>query len=387
MRGGPKNVLLLVRELTIGGCERDLTKMALGLDRSRFVPHVGCFHPNGHRGDELRAAGIPILKLPVQSFYSLSTITAARLMGRYLREHRIQVVHAYDVPTDIFAVPVAKFYGVPAIVSCQLSFRWMYTPLYQCFLRFTDRFADVVVANSKAVQRHLIEDEHLPPERTNVCYNGVETDVFHPEPRQRQAAVADAPLVIGSVCALRREKRIDLLLEAFAKVRSLRPGIKLLLVGSGAMQAELEHQRRALGLESDCVMEPAKSEVADWMRSMDIFVTCSDSESFPNALLEAMACGCAVVGSNVGGIPELVEDTRSGLIFPPGDAGELAAKLACLIENPEYRQRLAQAAATRAEREFSMEKAVERTQNLWDRLLESHYGILNEDKRADRSVA
>ena len=81
----------MVRELTIGGCERDLTKLAKHLDRAQFTPYVGCFHPNGYRADELREAGIPIVEFPVRSFYSYSALRAARIMrGNFLREHQIQ---------------------------------------------------------------------------------------------------------------------------------------------------------------------------------------------------------------------------------------------------------------------------------------------------------
>src|SRR5438093_4525815 len=93
----PCPVLLMVRELGIGGCERDLTKIAKGLNRDLFEPHVGCFHSEGLRTEELRAGGIPIIRFPVRSFGSLSALTGALQMGRYLDRHAIRLVHAFDV--------------------------------------------------------------------------------------------------------------------------------------------------------------------------------------------------------------------------------------------------------------------------------------------------
>src|SRR6202030_2533352 len=104
-------ILLMVRELGIGGCERDLTKLAKGLDRARFEPHVGCFQENGLRSEELRAAGIPIVRFPVGSFGSWSALAGARQMGAYLRAHRIGLGHAFATPTDIFAAPAARAYA------------------------------------------------------------------------------------------------------------------------------------------------------------------------------------------------------------------------------------------------------------------------------------
>jgi L-malate glycosyltransferase len=367
----PVPVLLAVRELTIGGCERDLTKIATHLDRSRFTPHVACFHPNGVRGDDLRRAGIPILHLPVTSFASKSALTGARMLRRYIRGQGIQVVHAFDVPTDIFTVPLARLFGVPAVVAAQLGYRDLFSPLYWKMLRLTDRIAHRIVVNSHAVQKHLIEDEKIAAGRISIIHNGVETEVFSPKSVLRPAALRDAPLIIGTLCVLRREKRLDLLMDAFARVRGLCPGMKLLIVGSGELLPVLEEHRQKLGIAEDCIMEPAKSEVADWLRAMDVFVLCSDSESFPNALLEAMACGCCAIGSEVGGVPELIQDRENGLLFVSGDIDDLAAKLTEAIQSHEFRERLSSNAARSVRERFSIEIAVEKTQHLYDELLAS----------------
>jgi glycosyltransferase involved in cell wall biosynthesis len=369
----PVPVLLAVRELTIGGCERDLTKIAKHLDRTRFTPHVACFHPNGMRGDELRSAGIPILHLPVTSFASRSALTGAWMLRRYIREHGIQVVHAFDVPTDIFVVPAARLSGVPAVIAAQLGYRDLFSPLYWRLLRFTDRLAHGIVVNSHAVQKHLIEDEKIPANLIHVIHNGVETETFFPQkgvaPDPRPQTPQGATLVIGSLCVLRKEKRLDLLMDAFARVRSLCPGMKLLIVGSGELLPEIEKQRQELGISEDCVLEPAKAEVVDYLRAMDIFVLSSDSESFPNALLEAMACGCCVIGSNVGGVPELIQDGENGLLFRTGDVNDLVAKLARVIQSRELRDRLGSSAARSARESFSMEIAVRKTESLYEELL------------------
>ena len=175
--------------------------------------------------------------------------------------------------------------------------------------------------------------------------------------------------MIGSLCALRTEKRSDLLLEAFAKARSAREGMKLLIVGSGPMLPALEQQRRRLDLEAVCRFEPAKVEVVDWLRSMDIFVLSSSSESFPNALLEAMACGCCVIGSRVGGVPELITHGENGLLFDSGDAAGLADALVSVIQNDGLRRRLATQAARTAREQFPIETAVAGIQSLYRALL------------------
>ncbi len=365
----PIPVLLMVRELGIGGAERDLAKLAKAIDRSQFSPHVGCFVAEGLRSDELRAAGVPILHIPVRSFQSWSVVAGAKVLRRYLREQQIKIVHAFDVPTILFGVTVSHFSHVPVVISSHLGARELYSKRDHRLLRFVDRFADAHVANSKFIQQYLVDREHIPANRTHLCYNGVETAIFHPAPEAKPLAVAGASLVIGTLCALRPEKRVDLLLKAFAQIQHLAPGMKLLIVGSGPMLPQLETLRLELGLGKDCIFVPAQTDVAPWMRSLDIYVMCSESESFPNALLEAMACGCSVVGSRVGGIPELINDGVTGLLFESKNVDSLAAALSKLILDPALRRRFSEQAAAFARDNLSIEVNARRNESLYRSLL------------------
>ena len=120
----PVPVLLMVRELGIGGTERQLVETTRFLQRERFFPHVGCFRPNGPRRADLERAGVPILHLPVYSFRSKAVVTAASQLVDYIREHRIQVVHSFDAPLNMFAAPVARFAGMPTEISSQRHSFW-----------------------------------------------------------------------------------------------------------------------------------------------------------------------------------------------------------------------------------------------------------------------
>jgi glycosyltransferase involved in cell wall biosynthesis len=226
-------VLLLARELGIGGCERDLARTAIGLDRSRFEPHVGCFRPGGFRFQELIAAGIPVNCFPVESLIRVSGVSEAIAVRRYVRRNGIELIHAFDAPTSIFAAPVAKSLRI-RVIAANLWFRDKIPPRLHRGLRFIDRIVDTVIVNSNAVREHLIRDENVPAARIHLCYNGVDTVVFYPQRDPR------AGLVVGSVCALRPETRLDLLVEAFTKVRQFTPGMKLLVVGSGEMLPQLK---------------------------------------------------------------------------------------------------------------------------------------------------
>ena len=356
----------MVRELGIGGCEADLTKIAKGLDRRRFEPHVGCFRPEGIRQAEIRAAGVPILHLPVRGLRSPTWVSGAWRLARYIRRHRIRVVHSFDAPMDIFAMPVAWACRVPAAVKSHLWYRDI-VPHHR-IMAMTDRLADGIIVNSNAVRRDLATRWAVPDERMHLCYNGVETNIFNPGANDLRSE-PQREIVVGAVCALRPEKRLDTLIAAFAALDRSAYALKLLIVGSGPMLESLRAQARDLGLGDAVRFEPTSSRVADWMRQIDVFVLSSESESFPNALLEAMACGCCPIASAVGGVPELITNDKNGLLCTPNNVDQFSVALRRVVADAQLRDRLRLAAARTARDEFSVKRYVDCTTELYERLL------------------
>lgn len=365
----PIPVLITARELDQGGVERDVTKIAMHLDRSRFEPHVGTFYAKGLRYEELRAAGIPILDLPLRSLLSAEALRLASRMRSYIKQHGIRIVHAYDA-SGVFVLPIARLAGVPVTIGSQLSYREILDKRTQQLLRLSDYVPDAILVNCEAIRQYMIEDEHVAATRIEFCYNGVDTSYFYP-PESRSAIASN----IGTVCALRSEKNLPLLQEAFAKARHLQPDLKLTIVGSGAELGALQENAARLGIAEATVFVPATREVPDLLRAMDIFVLPSYSEAFSNSLLEAMACGCAVIGSRVGGLPELTgSQEERGLLFTSGDVQELTAKLARLIEDAQLRCELGRRAAEFARDRLSIQIAAETTGAIYERLLRRKSG-------------
>jgi glycosyltransferase involved in cell wall biosynthesis len=362
-------ILLLVRELGQGGTERQLTEIAKTIDRQRFAPHVGCFVPEGIRGEELRQAGVPILRLPVDTFLSPSALLGARTLGRYIRDRGIQLVHSFDVPLTLFGTSAARFYHVPVVLSSQRAYRHLTPTIGRHLLRLTDLVVDGVVVNCEAMKRHLIEEEKVQAGLVRLCYNGIDLDEFHPGGRERTAALEDASLVVGVVCALRPEKDLETLVEAFGAALARFPGARLLFVGNGAALPGLQERARRLGITDLCHFEPSTANVVPWLRAIDIFVLPSRSEALSNSLMEAMACGCCPVASRVGGNPELVRHGETGMLFEPGDAAGLADILRRMAADEKRRKSLAQSALRFVRENFALEVAARRMQAIYEELL------------------
>jgi glycosyltransferase involved in cell wall biosynthesis len=353
----PVPILLMTYGLGIGGSERQMAEVAKALDPSRFQVHAGCFHAEGMRADELREAGIPILELPVTSFKSFSVVKGARMMLRYIREHGIEMVHSFDVPLDIFGAPVAWLARKPVVLTSQRAHRLLTPGLFHRLLRATDHLADGIVVNCEFMRRHLVEDEGVPERLVHLCYNGVDTEIFRPKGTEEKAVahpgLEGASVVLGVVCALRREKGLDTLIAGFAAIAGQDAAARLLIVGSGPELDALQRQARSLGVVDECVFIPATDQVAPWLHAIDIFVLPSLSEAFSNALMEAMACGCCVVASNVGGNPELAGDPGRGVLFEAGSAEDLERVLRGLVSDSGRRKALGAAASDFVRTKFS----------------------------------
>jgi glycosyltransferase involved in cell wall biosynthesis len=358
----------MVRTLGQGGTERQVAELAKALDRASFTPHVACFVGGGHRFEELRERGVPLVEIPLRSLVRPSVIEATRRLRRYLREKAIGIVHTFDFPANIFGVPAARALGTPVVLGSQRGYRSVYPPRYRFLLRLSDRLAHGIVVNCEAMRRHLMEDYAVPPGKIHLCHNGIDTGVFRPAPRERPPQLQGARLVIGAVSALRPEKGIPVLVEAFAQAARERPGIRLLIVGDGPEREGLEARARELGIAGEVIFEPSTSQVARWLHSIDVFVLPSLSEAFSNSLMEAMACGCAVVASRVGGNPELVQEGETGLLFERANAGELAQRLIAPIDDEALRRRLASNAAHSMER-YSSAASAERMQGIYESFL------------------
>jgi glycosyltransferase involved in cell wall biosynthesis len=362
----PWPILLMTRSLDLGGSERQVAEVAMSLDRQRFRPAVGCFDSRGVRADDLRRAGIPVIEFPVRSFRSARTAMVAWRFVSWLRRERIALVHPFDVPTVLFAVPLARVARVPVVLSSQRGHPLLFSTAERRALMVIDRIADGVVVNSSYVRRALETDFNLRPSRIHTCPNGLDTTIFHPPERPRHAD-AGKGLVLGIVAALRPEKSIETLIEAFARLRQA--SHTLVIVGDGPCREALEAVARRRGVLDRTTFTATSVDVASWYRRLDVFVLPSTSESFSNSLMEAMASGCAVLASNVGGNPELVKNGENGLLFEPGDVTSLTRELEAVLADDALRNRLAAAAVRTIEEGYTRLRSAQRIGDLYERLL------------------
>lgn len=364
----PVPILFATRELDYGGIERDVANIALQLDRSRFAPHVASYQASGVRHTALKQAGVPLLHIPLSSLRSRSAFSCALQLLRYLKKHRIQIVHAWDT-SAVFVAPVARLARVPSVLISSLTSRSLLDKRSRMQMRLIDRVAHAVVVNCEFLRADLIANEGTSPDKIIVCRNGIDTSEFCFDQQARSFRADQPTLTIRTVCVLRAEKRVDLLLQAFAKLSSVRENIQLLIVGDGPEGLNLRKCAERLGLLSDAIFASATRDVASYLQDTDIFVLPSSSEASSNALMEAMACGCCTLASRVGGNIETINDGKTGLLFESGSIDDLCAKLSLLIDNKALRSQLGLNASVYARKERSITAAAGCLAAFYDQLM------------------
>lgn len=176
---------------------------------------------------------------------------------RYVRTNRIRIVHAWDYPTAVSVMPVTRLFTPAIALSSQRGHRELTPKWYRKLTRLSDRFADGIVVNCEFLRRHLLNDERVPERKVHLCYNGIDLAQFHRLTAPKPAALQSSSLVIGTVCSLRPEKDLRVLIDAFTCVRNSREGLSLVIVGSGPELAGLQDYAARAGVSGACHFEPA----------------------------------------------------------------------------------------------------------------------------------
>jgi glycosyltransferase involved in cell wall biosynthesis len=200
----------------------------------------------------------------------------------------------------------------------------------------------------------------VPERKIRVIFNGIETAQFMQTHDSRGARRSlgipdDAPL-IGTVGRLTEIKRQDVLIRGFARLKQRCPAAHLVLVGDGPLRGDLEHLAATCDLRDSVHFAGYQSPTAPFIQAMTVFALTSRSEGMPQAAIEAAVSGVPVVASRVGGLPELIEDGQTGLLFQVGDDQALAAALEQLLANPDRARLIGQAARDRAVAMFDISR-------------------------------
>ena len=370
-------VVFVLDNMRMGGTELNAIRTAALMDRERFDLRVVCATADGEgplraRYEEL---GIPIETIPVRNLYGMSMLKSGYQLVRYLRTHRVRIVHSHDMYSNVFVAPWAQVARTPVVIA---SRRWWHS-LPSGKLRYGNiaafRMADAVLANSPQVARSVEESDGISPARIHVIPNFVDDTAFEPlsaterDAVRRAWGVARGAVVAGCVARLVPVKDHVTLLRGFARAVAAFPGAHLVLVGDGECRPALEALSTELGISQAVTFAGELRGGTNHHRAFDISVLCSLSEGFPNTLVEAMAAAAPIIATSVGGNVDAVTTGYNGVLVPSQHAAALSSALETLFRDESMRRAMGEAGRARAVERYRASAAIASLQGMYDRLL------------------
>lgn len=341
-RGGQGQVLLLMRALRSRGHAQRLLA------------------PAGPLAEKAGAEGFDVTAW--ESHGELD-VAAAMSVRAALVAFAPDVVHAHSAHAHALGVPAARLARVPTVVvSRRVDFRVGTNPVSRLKYRFrVDRYLCISEGVRDAMRASGVPDSRLVVVPSGVDFGRLEAEASGPAPDLRGLLGVPAEAeVVGTVASLAPHKNHALLLEAAALIARARPATHFAWLGEGECRPALERRRRALGLQSRVHLLGFRPDARALMRQFTLFALSSSLEGLCTSLLDAQSLGVPIVATAVGGVPEVIDDDRTGRLVRALTPESLAASLAEALDQPERRARWV-LAARESVRRFDIERTAELT--------------------------
>jgi glycosyltransferase involved in cell wall biosynthesis len=359
------NCLHVVPGATYGGPHNEILRLKPALAKAGFEPIVLLPREPGNAADRLAALGIEILqpkmvrlrRLRSARYWLWYPVGFARdvvTLGRLIRRRRIGLVHGYG--PNLQAAIAAKLTGTPTVWS--LADIGAPKALRSLIGLALPILVDSVLLNGRAMAE-AYPGIHRMDDRAVVYYPPVDMDLFDPLSATNRSS--DATVLIGTLANLNADKGLEDLIDA-ASILGSRQRVTFEVYGS-THATQVDYARELAVRASGSIGRNfgfcgETDDVPQVMSTFDIFAISSIREGTTTTAIEAMAAGLPVVSTNVGGIPEVVDDGQTGLLVEPHDPGQLARAIERLVEDRELRLRLGRSGRARAEREFGLDRTI-----------------------------
>ena len=344
-------------------------------DSGDYEVHVASLSTGGLLRPLIERIGVPIIDLPLTSFYDANMVRQTRKFISFLNKHRIDIVHSHDFYSNIFGMTGAALAGIRGRVASKRETTGTRTRAQSTVERNAFKLAHAVVANATAVQHQLIK-EGVRPEKVSVIHNGIDLSRFQRNGNRDDAlqrlnleSISGRPVITMVANFEYRVKDHPMLLRAAQRVTRKFPEARFVIAGDGELREETEKLATDLQLEETCLFIGNCPSVPDLLAASDICVLSSQAEGFSNSILEYMAAARPVVATNVGGASEAIVEGETGYLVEAGQDHDLADRIIKLLEDPARSKQMGLNGRRVVEERFSCESRLLNTAALYQRML------------------
>ena len=340
-----------------------------------YQVHVASLSTGGVLRPLIERLQVPIIDLPLTSFYDANMVRQTRQFISYLKQHKIGIVHSHDFYSNIFGMTGAALARVRGRVASKRETTGTRTSAQATVERNAFKLAHAVVANAGAVKEQLV-NEGVRKEKIAVIYNGIDLGRFQQNGTAEDAlvrlkleSIRGRPVITMVANFEYKVKDHPMLLRTARRVTREVPEAVFVVAGDGILREETERLADEMGLREACLFTGRCASVPDLLAASDICVLSSQAEGFSNSILEYMAAGRPVVATNVGGASEAIVESETGYLVNAGDDAAMAARLVDLLKDPERRRVMGGNGRHVVEERFSLESRLLNTSALYQRML------------------
>lgn len=377
----PISILFVIDGLEYGGGERTFLQLIQGLPGELYDIHVAT-SPEGEFVKVLTGIGIDVVPLDLQDRGNISNI---KVLSEVIKEKRIDIVHSQGARADFFTrlaarglKPKVKIVNTVAMPVIGYDVGILRKGVYRFFDWFSERYVDRFIAVSDVLKETLVTRYGIDPFKVIRIYNGIELGEYHPddsgessEKIRREFTIEEDLFVIGAVGRMVWQKGFKYLLKSFPEIMKVCPRSKLLIVGDGPLRKELEDLSKERGIRDNVIFAGFRSDIKEILSAVDVFAVPSLREGFPMVTLEAMAMAKPIIATRIDGIIEQITDGVDGILVPPKDPSALTEAVVKVLNDQELARSMGMSARKKVEREFSIEKMVAETEEVYMSVLKA----------------
>lgn len=374
--GKVPHILYVIDQICqLGGAERVLLEMIRRMPPERFQCSVVTFRIEpGLKA--LEKVTVPLHVLPLRRTYDFGAMRTALLLRELIRRENVSIVHTFFETSDLWAAPIARWSGCPVLVSSRRDMGILRTRKHHVAYPLVNRLFDRVLTVSDEVRSYALNHDHLPPERVETLYNGVDLETLDADAARDNArlklGLKPTSLVVSTLANIRSVKGIDVLARAAARVLLAHPDA-VFLVSGGVLEPETFRKLQALvdslGIKDNFRFLGAVPNPYPVLAASDVFCLPSRNEGFSNALIEAMGCRLPCVATRVGGNAEALTEGVNGFLVESEDAEAMGDEILRLLGDPKLRLAMGRAARQAVETRFSTSAMMTRLTEIYGELL------------------
>lgn len=360
-----------VDTLEIGGLEKTVKNIVLGMDKNDYQHQVWCLRKKGALAQDLERERILVRSFNFESGLKISYLL--RLI-REAKKENFKIIHSHGIFPSIWAQLTAIFAKVSIrVMHCQ-NLYYASSVKERIRLRFLSCFTTKFIAVSQAVNKCLIGFIGIAPDKITLIYNSApdleQQTLDRKEEIRANLGLKPSDFVVGSISRLAELKGHIFIIEAIKELLKHNQNCKCIIAGDGPLRESLTQEVKNLGLEDKIIFLGQRKDAEDLYLAMDVFVLKSTSkEGLPLSLAEAASAGLPLIATAIGGNPEIVQDGVNGFIIPPKNSGTLAEKIEYLMRDPGTRKRMGENSRKIWQEKFTLQGMLNKIDSLYKDLM------------------